>query len=118
MKYLINSPHISKLEKKYVLNALNSGWLSVNGKNTKEFEKKISKFLNINYSLAVQSGTAAIHLALKSLGCKSNQNVIVPNYTCVSNISAVSQCGAIPIIVEIERDTLGIDLKQLKIAIN
>ena len=117
MKYLINSPHISKLEKKYVLNALNSGWLSVNGKNTKEFEKKISKFLNINYSLAVQSGTAAIHLALKSLGCKSNQNVIVPNYTCVSNISAVSQCGAIPIIVEIERDTLGIDLKQLKIAI-
>ncbi len=117
MKYLINSPHISKLEKKYVLNALNSGWLSVNGKNTKEFEKKISKFLNINYSLAVQSGTAAIHLALKSLGCKANQNVIVPNYTCVSNISAVSQCGAIPIIVEIERDTLGIDLKQLKIAI-
>ena len=83
----------------------------------KNLKKKISKFLNINYSLAVQSGTAAIHLALKSLGCKSNQNVIVPNYTCVSNISAVSQCGAIPIIVEIERDTLGIDLKQLKIAI-
>ena len=43
MKYLINSPDISSLEKKYVLNALNSGWLSINGKNTKEFEKKISK---------------------------------------------------------------------------
>tara|TARA_B100001094_G_scaffold322114_1_gene370918 strand:- start:3514 stop:4641 length:1128 start_codon:yes stop_codon:yes gene_type:complete len=117
MKYLINSPDISSLEKKYVLNALNSGWLSINGKNTKEFEKKISKFLKIKYCMAVQSGTAAIHLALKSLGCSVGHKVIVPNYTCVSNISAVAQCGATPIIVEVERQTLGIDLEDLKKAI-
>lgn len=117
MKYLINSPDISSLEKKYVLNALNSGWLSINGKNTKEFEKKISKFLRIKYCMAVQSGTAAIHLALKSLDCSVGHKVIVPNYTCVSNISAVAQCGATPIIVEVERQTLGINLEDLKKAI-
>ena len=44
MKYLINKPNISKLEKKYVLEALNSTWLSSNGSNNKIFEKKFSKF--------------------------------------------------------------------------
>ncbi len=117
MKYLINSPDISNLEKKYVSQALKEGWLSINGNNTKKFENKISNFLNIKHCLAVQSGTAAIHLALKSLGCGNGDKVIIPNYTCVSNISAVSQCGAIPIIVEVERQTLGLDLEQLKLAI-
>jgi len=117
MKYLINLPDISKLEKKYVSNVLRSGWLSTNGFHTKKFEKKISTILKMKYALAVQSGTAALHLALKSLGCKKNDKVILPNYTCVSNLSAVTQCGAIPIIVEVERETLGLDLIQLKKAI-
>ena len=117
MKYLINSPLIDKLDKKYVNDVINSGWLSSNGKNTQIFEKKISKYLKIKHALAVQSGTAAIHLALKSFGCKQGDNVILPNYSCVSNLSAVTQCGANPIIVEVERETLGLDLIQLKKAI-
>ena len=117
MKYLINSPLIDKLDKKYVNDVINSGWLSSNGKNTQIFEKKISEYLKIKHALAVQSGTAAIHLALKSFGCKQGDNVILPNYSCVSNLSAVTQCGANPIIVEVERETLGLDLIQLKKAI-
>ena len=46
---------------------LKEGWLSINGSNTKIFENKFSKYLGIKYSLAVQSGTAALHTALKSL---------------------------------------------------
>ena len=91
--------------------------MSSNGKNTKIFEKKISKYLNTKYALAVQSGTAAIHLALKAFGCKKNDNIVLPNYSCVSNLSAVTQCNANPIIVEVERETLGLDLNQLKKAI-
>ena len=68
MKYLINKPNLSNLEKKYVLKALKSTWLSANGENTKIFEEKISKINKNKYSLAVQSGTAALHLALKCLG--------------------------------------------------
>ena len=67
--------------------------------------------------MAVQSGTAAIHLALKSFGCKENDNVILPNYSCVSNLSAVTQCGANPIIVEVERETLGLDFEEHEKAI-
>jgi len=117
MKYLINKPNISKLEKKYVLEALNSTWLSSNGLNTKIFEKKFSKFTKNKNSLAVQSGTAALHLAHKSLGIKRGDNVIVPNYTCVSNLSAVSQCGAKAILVDVEEDTFGLDYILVKKAI-
>ncbi len=118
MKYLINKPNLSNLEKKYVLNALKTTWLSSNGSNTKIFESKFSKITKNKYSLAVQSGTAALHLALKSLGVKKNDKVIVPNYTCVSNLSAVSQCDAKAILVDIEEDTFGLDynlvLKAIK----
>ncbi len=109
MKYLINKPNLSDLEKKYVLNALKTTWLSSNGYNTKIFERKFSKITKNKYSLAVQSGTAALHLALKSLGIKKGDNIIVPNYTCVSNLSSVSQCGARAILVDIEKDTFGLD---------
>ena len=96
-------------EKKYVLNALKTTWLSSNGSNTKIFESKFSKITKNKYSLAVQSGTSALHLALKSLGVKRNDKVIVPNYTCVSNLSAVSQCNAKAILVDVEEDTFGLD---------
>ena len=117
MKFTINSPLIEDLEKKYVNHVLKGGWLSSNGEHTKIFESKISKYLKIKHSLAVQSGTAAIHLALKSFGCKVGDNIILPNYSCVSNLSAVRQCGANPIIVEVEKETLGLDLEQLSKAI-
>ena len=68
-------------------------------------------------SLAVQSGTAALHLALKSLNCKIGDKVIIPNYSCSSNLTSVTQCGALPIIVEVEEETLGLDYDLLKIAI-
>ena len=76
MKYLINTPFITNKEKKYVNDVLNSGWLSINGKHTQNFEKKFSKFLGVKYALAVQSGTAALHCALKSLGVKRNDKVV------------------------------------------
>tara|TARA_B100000780_G_C21111933_1_gene449427 strand:- start:835 stop:1980 length:1146 start_codon:yes stop_codon:yes gene_type:complete len=117
MKYLINSPNISKKESVYVMDVLKSTWLSSNGYHTKIFEKKFSKTVDRKYSLAVQSGTAALHLALKSLGCGNKDNVMIPNFTCVSNISSVAQCGSVPIIIEVERDTLGIDVELLEKAI-
>ena len=117
MKYLINSPSLSSLEKKYVNDVLKSTWLSSNGKHTLEFEKKVCKFLNVKNALAVQSGTAALHLALKTLGCKNGDKVVIPNYSCSSNLTSVIQCGAIPIIVEVEKTSLGLDLNLLKKAI-
>ena len=117
MKLLLNTPSVSSLEKKYVNEAINQNWLSINGKNTKIFEKKFGILVNRKFTLAVQSGTAALHATLKGLGIKKNDNVIVPDYTCVSNLSVVSQCQANAILVDLERDTLGLDYEKTKSAI-
>ena len=117
MKFLLNTPSVSSLEKKYVNEAINQNWLSINGKNTKIFEKKFGILVNRKFTLAVQSGTAALHATLKGLGIKKNDNVIVPDYTCVSNLSVVSQCQAKAILVDLERDTLGLDYEKTKSAI-
>jgi len=117
MKLLLNTPSVSSLEKKYVNEAINQNWLSINGKNTKIFEKKFGILVNRKFTLAVQSGTAALHATLKGLGIKKNDKVIVPDYTCVSNLSVVSQCKAKAILVDLERDTLGLDYEKTKSAI-
>ena len=117
MRYLLNKPLIGKLEKKYILDTLKSTWLSSNGKHTLEFEKKFANYLGLNFGLAVQSGTSAIHIALKAAGVKKGDYVICPNYTCISNLSCISQCNGIPVITEIERDTLGLDYENVKKAI-
>ena len=114
MKFLINKPHISQLEKKYTNNVLSEGWLSINGDNTKIFENKFNKYLGTKYTLAVQSGTAALHTALKSLDVKQGDKIIIPNYTCVSNISVVSQLNAIPVIAEVEKESFGMDINGLE----
>jgi perosamine synthetase len=117
MKYIINKPNLSQLEKNYALKAIQSTWLSSNGKNTRIFEKKFSKLTKNKFSIAVQSGTSALHLALKSLNVGKDDNVLIPNYTCVSNISTISQCGAKAILVDIEEETFGLDFELVKIAV-
>ena len=117
MRYFLNKPTTGKLEKKYILDVIKSNWLSSNGKHTIEFEKKFSRFLGLNYGLAVQSGTSAIHVALKAAGVGKNDNVITPNFTCISNLSCISQCNANPVIVEIENETLGLDYESVKKAV-
>ena len=107
MKYLINSPLIDNLDKKYVNETINGGWLSSNGKNTKIFEKKISNYLKLKHALAVQSGTAALHLALKSFGCKQGDNIILPNHLSViyeELSSGTDIVAAIPKLKEVTKE--------------
>jgi len=117
MKYFLNTPSLNNLEKKYILDVLKTNWLSSNGKHTREFEKKFVKFLGLKYGIAVQSGTSALHVALKAAGVETGDRIITPNYTCVSNLSCITQCNATPVIVEVERDTLGLDVDLVKKAI-
>lgn len=117
MKHLLNIPNISNLEKKYVLDVLKNNWLSINGIHNKIAEKKFSKLVNKKYSITVQNGTAALHVALKTIGIKNNHNVIIPNYSCSANINSVSQCNATAIVVEVEKQTLGLDYDLVKKAI-
>lgn len=114
IKYQLNEPYLKGKEKEYVLDVLDSGWLSVKGKHTKIFEEKFAQMIGLKYALAVQSGTAALHTALLALGIGKNDKVVVPNFTCAANVTSVIQCGATPVILDVENETFALDINRLK----
>ncbi len=113
-KYFLNEPYIKGKEKEYISDVLDSGWLSIGGKHTKIFEKEFANMVGVKYALAVQSGTAALHTALLAVGIGKGDKVIVPNFTCGADITPIIQCGAIPVILDIEKDTFGLDADILE----
>ena len=117
MKYLLNIPNLSKTEYRYVIDVLKTGWLSSNGKHNEIAQKNFGKLVKKKYNVTVQSGTAALHVALKAIGINKNDKVIIPNYSCSANINSVSQCNATAIVVEVEKTTLGLDYNFVKKAI-
>ena len=85
----VNKPLITKIDASRVYSALKDGWVSSEGPNVKKFESDFSKFIGHKYSVAVSSGTAALEIAIKSLKLKKGDEVIIPNFTIISNAIAV-----------------------------
>ncbi len=81
---------------------------------TRSFENKISKLLNVKYVIATTSGTVAIFLALKALKIKKGDEVLIPNITFAATVNAVDLVGAKPVLVDINKETLLLDLDNLK----
>mgnify|MGYP003344541301 CR=1 FL=1 len=101
-------PTLTGNELKYVSEAINSGWISSRGEFVNQFEKKFKEKFKFKYCLTVSNGTAALHLALASLGLKENDEVIVPNFTFVSPINAVIYTKAKPVLVDVDyNDKIG-----------
>lgn len=87
-------------EKKYLLDCINSGWVSSEGSYVKEFEKRAAAFLSIPYSCAVMNGTSAIHLSLLAVGVKPGDEVITPTLTFIAPVNAIHYVGARPIFMD------------------
>lgn len=104
-KIYLSPPHLSKYEKKYVLEAIKSNWIAPVGPFLDKFEKKISKYLGIKNVLCVSSGTAAIHLALKVLGIKNNDVVLCQNFTFIGSVYPIIYCNAKPIFIGSESES-------------
>ena len=101
-------PSIGQDEIDAVVEVLKSGWLGL-GPKTEEFERKFAEFIGCNYAIALNSGTAALHLALAALGIKEGDEVIVTTMTFVSTVHAIRYIGATPVFSDIEKDTMNID---------
>ena len=80
---LVN-PMLKNNELKYVSKAVKSGWISSQGKYVHDFEKKFQKFTSAKYSLAVSSGTTALHLSMLALGIGKGDEVIMPANTFIA----------------------------------
>jgi dTDP-4-amino-4,6-dideoxygalactose transaminase len=96
-----------------VLQVLKSGQI-VQGEQTARFEENLSSLIGVKGGVAVSSGTAALHLALISLGIGKGDEVILPGFVCTAPLNAIYYVGAAPVIAEVDRLTFNIDVNDLK----
>ena len=94
---------------------LKDGYLGM-GSYVKLFEEKISKYLNVNESnvVCVNSGTAALHLAVQAIICSDKKEILVPSLTYLSSFQAITAAGAIPIPCEVDYESMIIDVDDAK----
>lgn len=110
-------PSITEEEIEAVSNVMRSGWLGL-GPVTEQFEKALAEYFGAEHVVAVNSGTAALHLALAVLDLQPEDEVIVPSITFVSTAHVVEYCGARVVFADVDEDTLNINLDDVKRKIN
>jgi len=103
-------PHIDKEMRKHLENALDVGWLGM-GASTKKFEDKIMEFLKLKdrYAITTNTGTAALHVALKIANVGAGDEVITPSFNYVADQQAIKMSGASVVMCDILENNLGID---------
>ena len=113
-KYPLSDIDLGKKEEQEVLRVLHSRWLST-GPVTQRFEKTFSEYLGGGYAIAVSNGTAALHLALKSLDLKEGDEIILPSLTFIATANAVLYIGAKPIFADIvSKEDLNISPEEIE----
>lgn len=113
---LFSPPDISELEINEVVEALKSGWITT-GPKTKEFERRIADYCNVNRTVCLNSQTACAEMALRILGIGEGDEVIVPAYTYTASASVVYHVGAKVVFVDVQKDSLEINYEELEKAI-
>lgn len=116
MTFKLDEPRIGAEEIEAVNRVLQSGWLS-EGVVTRSFEEKITKYIGVSYAVATTSCTTALYLALKSLGIKQGDEVILPDFTHPATGNVVKWLGATPVLVDVDIDSYNISYAQLSKAI-
>lgn len=105
----VAAPMLVGNEKAYVIDCLDSTWISSTGKYVERFESTFADFCGTRYAISCCNGTVALHLALVALGLKSGDEVIVPTLTFVATANAVRYCGATPVFIDVDPETWTID---------
>ena len=108
-KIPVYQPDLSGNEKRYVLECLDSTWISSKGRFIAEFENGCANVVGAKYAVGVCNGTVALHLALVTLGIGPGDEVIVPTLTYIAAVNAIAYTGATPVFVDSLPDTWQMD---------
>jgi perosamine synthetase len=107
-------PEIRGNEWKYVKECLDTNWVSSVGKFVDRFEDEFAVFLNCKSAVVTMNGTAALQLAMETLGIGEGDEVIVPSMTFISSVNAIKYTGATPVFVDICKDTFVMDADKIE----
>ena len=113
----LSAPHMSGGEMKYIQEAFEQNWVAPLGPNVDHFEEVLARYSGVDHVAALNSGTAAIHLALILLGVKRGDEVITSSFTFSATVNPIVYQGATPVLVDSERDTWNMDPGLLEGAI-
>ena len=109
----LSKPSISEDEIAAVADVLRSGWITTGAKNA-ELEQLVCDITGAQYAVALSSATAGMHLLLKALGIGPGDEVITPSMTWVSTANQIELCGATPVFVDVNRDTLMVEADMIE----
>src|SRR5262250_2624512 len=109
-------PEIGEEEIRSVVDTLRSSWLTT-GPKVKTFEADFGRYVGSSHAVAVNSGTAALHLALDAVGLKEGDEAIVPTMTFAATAEVVLYFKAKPVLVDCEHNTLNLDPSRIEAAI-
>ena len=109
----LHEPRFLGNEKKYLSECIDSTFVSSAGKFVDEFEKKIAKYTNAKYAIATTNGTSALHISLILAGANAECEVITQPLTFVATCNAMTYCGAKPIFIDVDKDTMGLSPSAL-----
>lgn len=113
MKVPFYRPYIDHEEVKEITSAIDSEWLT-KGPKTKEFEQKFAHFVNSKHAVGLNSCTAGLHLAQLAIGIQPGDEVITTPYTFIATANTIIHCGAKPIFVDIDPQTMNIDPNKIE----
>jgi perosamine synthetase len=113
MRFPVYKPQLGEAERRYVMDCLESTWISSKGAYIDRFERAFGERIGAPHCSSVCNGTVALHLALVALGIGPGDEVITPTFTYVASVNTIVQAGATPVFVDSRADDWHIDLDQV-----
>lgn len=117
MTILLSKPHMSGREMAYVEEAFASNWIAPLGPNVNAFEEELGKYVDHPHTLATSSGTAALHLALLTLGIERGDVIFCQSLTFVASVNPILYVRAIPVFIDSEKETWNMSPEALRKAL-
>ena len=109
----VNEPLLDGNEKKYLMECIDTGWISSEGPFIRKFEEQFARRVGRTHAVAVANGTAALDIAVESLGIGPGDEVILPTFTIISCIVQIVRSGATPVLVDSDPVTWNMDVDQV-----
>lgn len=110
----VNEPLLDGNEKKYLIECIDTGWISSEGPFVKAFEERMAETVGRKYGIALCNGTAALEVAVSALELQPGDEVIMPTFTIISCAAAIIRRGCIPILVDSDPATWNMDVSQIE----
>ncbi len=109
----VNEPLLNGREKDYLLECLETGWISSEGPFVQRFESEFATRVQRQYGVAVSNGSAALEAAIAALNLSTGDEVILPTFTIISCAAAIVRAGATPVLVDSDPQTWNMDIDQV-----